>query len=223
MVIFTKWILQIKGCGDAKKNAAEKSDLIDKYYYTPYIGIVISKFISIAKSKLTKIRKKITALNKSIKNFNYECDACFKKVSAEISAVKEEIAIVDGLPDNPQNRTRKNILNSKIKELEKTAIIKIQEINKKGKKDEYDARKLVENYHSWFNEGLGNCRSRLKVYWEALYLKNKEMETGIIINGHLPTGEELIIMSNDTNPAIGIDITPYVDISPADIEMIKYK
>jgi len=223
--IFLRWGLKIKGWSDARNNIYDKSDIegYEKYYYTPFIGEQIAKFISIAEDKFSRIRDTLTAINESINNLNHESDAIFQKASKDISDVKRKIAINIGKPETPETKAIDDALNNEIAEIEKSTINKVQEINSAGNKKENDAKRLIENYHISFNEGLNNCIERLEIYWGSLYMKHKKMDTGININAKLPKKEELLIMCNKVNPAAGFNINSYVVLPLNDIEMIKHR
>ena len=223
VTIFMRWRLKIKGWNDAKNKIPIISPINDKYYYTPFIGEQVAEFISLAEEEFSKIRDVLTKLNESISNLNFDCKTRFDKASADISDKKREIAINIRKPETPERETFIVVLNTQINEIERVAGNDIEKINSLGSKNENDARKILENYHIRFNQGLNNCIERLEIYWGSLFIKNKKMETEVNINPHLSTGEELMVMCRKVNPATGFNIIHYEVITFQDIEMLKHK
>jgi hypothetical protein len=221
--IFTRWALKIRGCSDAKNNAADKSQIegYERYYYTPFIGEQIWKFISIAEEEFSKIRDTLSKFNQTINDLNHDSDARFQKAGQDVSDLKREIDRNNKNPKTPQTKAINDALNADITKIERVARIDIQEINGKGNKNENDANKLIENYNLSFNEGLSNCVERLTIYWASLYMKHRKMDTEMKINAQLPKREELLKMCNSINPATGHNVAHYNILALDEIEKIK--
>lgn len=221
--IFMRWNLQMKGCSDAKNNIADKSEIagFENYYYTPFIGEQITGFIGIAEDEFSRIREKLAELNQAINNHNHDGDARFQRAVQEINDIKKEIANNKSKPQTPHTMAVNDSLESDIVKVERVARADIQGINGKGSKDEYDAKKLVEDFNIRFHEGLIYCVERLAIYWNSLYTKNRKLNTGIKINAQLPKPENFLEMCHCKRPENEDGIKHYNVISLEEIEKIR--
>jgi len=177
-----------------------------EYHHTKYIKTMMSNFATKINAKYTnEYIHQLTELNELTSSLMAKGE---EKV---LNSQYEKTNIEDEIRKAGKNTASIRVLETEIKKIIGDCITELTTYNTNGNEAMNKAKRLLEEYNSYYNTELKFCLERIFIYWTSFYTAYKKAHS----NNHndLNIDQDVLMdIGKVSNPAQGFHVTEYIDV-----------